>query len=33
MADPDISIIGITDGIVIVKVALSLPTQVVGTSS
>jgi hypothetical protein len=33
MADPDIFIIGITAGIDIGKVAQSLPTQVVGTSS
>jgi hypothetical protein len=32
-ADPDISVIGITAGIVIGKVAQSLPTQVAGTSS
>jgi hypothetical protein len=32
-ADPDISTIGITAGIVIGKVAQSLPTQVAGTSS
>ena len=32
-ADPDISIIGITAGIVIGKVAQSLPTLVAGTSS
>ena len=33
MADPDISIIGITAGIVIGKVAQSLPTQVAATAS
>lgn len=32
-ADPDISILGITAGTVIGKVAQSLPTQVAGTSS
>jgi hypothetical protein len=32
-ADPDISIIGITAGVVIGKVAQALPTQVAGTSS
>jgi hypothetical protein len=32
-ADPDISIIGITGGIVTGKIAQSLPSQAAGTSS